>query len=94
MFEVDNKDLEEDDHIYSDEENEDSDNGFVEGTDEAEQPLPPSSAISYNGGIVGKQHVLNELINNYFEKLGQDRLVAALSLGQGMFLMSRHRHTV
>ena len=76
---MDNKDLEEDDYIYSDEENEDSDDGFVEGADEAEQALQPSSAISYNGAIVGKRHILNNLINNSFEKLGHDRLAAALS---------------
>ena len=61
VLEVDNKDLEEDDSIYSDGENEDSDDGFVEGADEAEQALQPASAISYNGAIVGKQHILNDL---------------------------------
>ena len=78
VLEVDNKDLQEDDYIYFDEENKDSNDGFAEGADEAEQALQPSSAILYNGAVVGKQHVLNDLINNSFGKLCHDRLAAAL----------------
>ena len=79
IFEVDNKDLQEDDRIDSDEDDEDSDETFVEVADEAEQALHETSAIAYSGAVVGKQHVLNDLINNSFGKLGHDRLVAALS---------------
>ena len=79
ILEVDNKDLQEEDRIDSDEDDEDSDESSVEGADEAEQAFPETSAIAYNGAIVGKQHVLNDLINNSLGKLGHDRLAAALS---------------
>ena len=49
VLKVENKDLEEDGYIYSDVQNGDSHDWFVEGADEADQALQPSSAISYNG---------------------------------------------
>ena len=39
MLKVDTKELHEDDYVYSDEDNEDSDEGSVEGADEAKQAL-------------------------------------------------------
>ena len=77
--EGDNKDLQEDDRIDSDEDDEDLDDSSVEGAHEAEQALQETSAIAYNGAIIAKQHVLNDLINNSFGNLGTDWLAAALS---------------
>ena len=74
ILEVNIKDLQEGDHIDSDEDEDDLDDTSVEGVDEAEQALQPTPAIAYNGAIVGKQHVLNDLINNSFGKLGHAAL--------------------